>query len=416
MQISSFGAISGLAFAVFLILRKYTPVYSLMVGALIGGLLGGAGISETVNYMMLGVQDVTPAILRILGAGVLVGVLIESGAAEKISETIIEKFGEEKALFSLALATLILTGIGIFVDVAVITVSPIAIGLAKRLDLSKISVLLAMVGGGKAGNIISPNPNTIYAAESFGVSLPSLMGINILPAVLGLITTCLLAGCLKYRGEKVGNDFAQSTGKRHIHFWAAVAGPVVAISLLVLRSFTGLDFDPLIALPVGGVIGCAAMGRMSNFKSYIFKGLNRMVGVAVLLIGTGTLSGIIKNSNLKEFVLLFAGKSGLPEFFLAPFSGALMSAATASTSAGVAVASATFSGIIISSGVKALYGAAMMHAGATVFDHLPHGSFFHATAGSTSVESGERLKLIPYETAVGLAMSCTSMLVYLFVN
>lgn len=54
----------------------------------------------------------------------LAGVLIESGAATTIAETIVRKLGETRALLALALATLILTAVGVFVDVAVITVAP----------------------------------------------------------------------------------------------------------------------------------------------------------------------------------------------------------------------------------------------------------------------------------------------------
>ena len=56
--------------------------------------------------------------------------------------------------------------------------------------------------------------------------------------------------------------------------------------------------------------------------------------------------------------------------------------------------------------------AAMIHAGATVFDHMPHGSFFHATGGSVHMGVGERLKLIPYETAVGLTIATVSTLMF----
>ncbi|WHZ32920.1 hypothetical protein QNK01_04775 [Desemzia incerta] len=54
----------------------------------------------------------------------------------------------------------------------------------------------------------------------------------------------------------------------------------------------------------------------------------------------------------------------------------------------------------------------MIHAGATVLDHLPHGSFFHATAGSISLNFKERLKLVPYESLVGLVMTLVSMILY----
>ncbi|WP_042882144.1 GntT/GntP/DsdX family permease, partial [Aeromonas sp. ZOR0002] len=91
--------------------------------------------------------------------GVRAGVLIESGAATTIAETIVKKLGETRALLALALATLILTAVGVFVDVAVITVAPIALAIARRADLSKAAILLAMIGGGKAGNVMSPNPN-----------------------------------------------------------------------------------------------------------------------------------------------------------------------------------------------------------------------------------------------------------------
>jgi GntP family gluconate:H+ symporter len=201
MQVSALGAVVGLILAIFLIIKKNQPAYSLILGALVGGLLGGASLPETVGLMVAGAKGITPAVLRILTAGVLAGVLIESGAAGRIAETIIEKLGEKRAL--LALASMILTAVGVFVDVAVITVSPIALAVGKRLNLSKMSILLAMIGGGKSGNIISPNPNTIAGAQNFGVELSSLMGANIIPAIIGLVVTVLIAKRLVEKGEKV---------------------------------------------------------------------------------------------------------------------------------------------------------------------------------------------------------------------
>ncbi len=46
----------------------------------------------------------------------------------------------------------------------------------------------------------------------------------------------------------------------------------------------------------------------------------------------------------------------------------------------------------------------MTNAGATVLDHLPHGSFFHATGGSIGMDLKERLRLIPYESLIGLVL------------
>ena len=182
--VSALGALIALIVAIFLILKKVSPAYGMLVGALVGGLVGGADLSQTVSLMIGGAQGITTAVMRILAAGVLAGVLIESGAANTIAETITNKLGETRALLALALATLILTAVGVFIDVAVITVSPIALALARRTDLSKPAILLAMIGGGKAGNLMSPNPNAIAAADTFHLPLTSVMMAGIIDVFL----------------------------------------------------------------------------------------------------------------------------------------------------------------------------------------------------------------------------------------
>lgn len=102
VTVTALGAVIALVIAITLIIKKVHPAYGLILGALIGGLVGGAGLTGTVNLMMDGAKNMMPAILRILTAGVLAGVLIESGAAAKIAETIVEKIGESRALIALS--------------------------------------------------------------------------------------------------------------------------------------------------------------------------------------------------------------------------------------------------------------------------------------------------------------------------
>ncbi|HHF4046296.1 TPA: GntP family permease [Haemophilus influenzae] len=411
--VSAIGALVALIVAIFLILKKVSPAYGMLVGALVGGLIGGADLSQTVSLMIGGAQGITTAVMRILAAGVLAGVLIESGAANSIAETITNKLGETRALLALALATMILTAVGVFVDVAVITVSPIALALARRSDLSKAAILLAMIGGGKAGNIMSPNPNAIAAADTFHLPLTSVMMAGIIPALFGLILTYFLAKRLINKGSKVTDKEVIVLETQNLpSFLTALVAPLVAILLLALRPLFDIKVDPLIALPLGGLIGALCMGKLRNINSYAINGLSKMTPVAIMLLGTGVLAGIIANSGLKEVLIQGLEHSGLPSYILAPISGALMSLATASTTAGTAVASNVFSSTLLELGISSLAGAAMIHAGATVFDHMPHGSFFHATGGSVNMDIKERLKLIPYESAVGLMMTIVSTLIF----
>ena len=303
VTVTALGAVIALVIAITLIIKKVHPAYGLILGALIGGLVGGAGLTGTVNLMMDGAKNMMPAILRILTAGVLAGVLIESGAAAKIAETIVEKIGESRALIALAIATMVLTMVGVFVDVSVITVSPIALAIAHKSGLSKPAILLAMVGGGKAGNIMSPNPNTIAAADNLGVSLTNVMIAGIVPAIFGVIITCILASRIKQKGSLVESDEHMKELTDMPGFLPAMVGPLVAIILLMLRPIAGIAIDPLIALPVGGICGILAMGKIKHINKYATYGLAKMSGVAILLIGTGTLAGIIANSGLKDVII-----------------------------------------------------------------------------------------------------------------
>lgn len=412
LQITTLGALLGLAVAIFLIIKKGHPAYSLILGAFIGGVMGGAGLDGTVSTMMDGANSMMPAIIRIITSGVLAGVLIKTGSAAKIADQIVKTLGEKHALFALALATMILTASGVFIDIAVITVAPIALALGKKLNYSKMAILLAMTGGGKCGNIISPNPNTIAASENFGVELSSLMAANLIPALVGLVVTVLLVQLIVNKGEKVTEVITEENQEDLPSFFAAVIGPLVAIILLALRPIVGITVDPLIALPVGGLIGVVACGKVKQTNEYITFGLTKMMPVAILLVGTGAVAGIIKASTLQTTTIELLNSLSIPEFLLAPISGILMGAATASTTAGTTIASATFGLAILAAGVSPLGGAAMAHAGATVLDHLPHGSFFHATAGATNISINERLKLIPYESLVGLTITIVSTIMW----
>lgn len=418
---SALAALIGLVLSIILILRKLSPVYSLIIGALVGGLLAGWGMQTTVMHMITGVQDISKAIVRIIAAGVLTGMLVKTGAAATIAQSIIRALGERYIYLALALSAMLLTAMGVFVDVAVITIAPIAIIMGTKLQLSQFKLLLAMVGGGKCGNILSPNPNTIVAAENFDAPLSSVMAAGIAPALVGLVVTVfVIIPLIGNKGKKVtdtepvkdANNIKEDENLPAL--WRSLLGPIVTIILLALRPISGawghpIEVDPMIALPVGGFVGILATGHWRDMGTCLAYGLDKMSGIAILLVGTGALAGVIQASEIKDVLVGLLDGWSNGGTLMAPIAGALMSAASASTTAGATIASASFADAIMAAGVASVWGAAMVNAGATVLDHLPHGSFFHATGGSMGMTVKERLKLIPYETIVGLILTIGSV-------
>ena len=214
-EFTTVGALIGLAVAIILIIKKLQPAYSLILGALIGGVIGSGSLVTTVNTMISGGEGMISSVLRIMTSGILAGTLIKTGAAEKIAEVIVEKLGEKRALAAISLATMIICAVGVFIDISVITVAPIALAIGKKAGYYKEALLLAMIGGGKAGNIISPNPNTIAVSEAFKVDLTSLMMKNFIPAICAVIVTILLSTMLsnKQGVQVTENDLEQKEDK-----------------------------------------------------------------------------------------------------------------------------------------------------------------------------------------------------------
>lgn len=416
---SALAALIGLVLAIILIVRKISPVYSLMIGALAGGLLSGIGLEATVGHMLSGVKDITPAILRILAAGVLSGALIKTGAAASISRSVVKGLGKKHVYLAVAFSAMLLAGVGVFVDVAVITVAPIALMLGKDLSISKPKLLLAMIAGGKCGNIMSPNPNTIIAAENYDAPLSSVMLAGVVPAIIVLLVTVYVILPLMPSPKVMASDYdmAQNDQDQQLpSFLSSIAGPIVTILLLALRPVFGLVIDPMVALPVGGLVTILVTRSWKLAGESISFGLEKMSVVAILLVGTGTIAGVIKASEIKDVLISLLSGWEAGGVVMAPLSAVLMSAATASTTAGATISSASFSQTVLGAGVSSIWAAAMTNAGSTVLDHLPHGSFFHATGGSVGMAIKERMKLIPFESLVGLLLTILSLASYLIVG
>ncbi|MCM3040692.1 SLC13 family permease [Paenibacillus motobuensis] len=425
--ISWIGALVGLAIAIVLILRKLNPVYALFLGAIVGALIGGANLEQTINVLVSGTQSVMGTVIRVLAAGVLAGVMMESGAAETIAQAIVKKFGGGKAILALALATMIITAVGVFIPVAVLIVAPIALSVGNKMGISKLALLLALSGGGKAGNIISPNPNTIAAARGFGLDLSDVMIAGFVPALVGLVVTVIVASLLKRKGVMVSDaEAVQDTEidtSKYPPLKKAIVAPLVAVILLMINpigSIAGIDalssfkVDAMYILPIAGVVGMLAMGQGKHILKYTASGLNKMTATVLILIGAGGIAGLISASDLSTQVVSLIEASGISGTFLAPISGILMAAATASTSTGVILATGSFGQAILDMGTAPMAAAVMVHTGATVIDSLPQGNYFHVTAGSMNMSIKQRMGLIPYEAIVGGTMTIVATLMYGF--
>ena len=308
-------------------------------------------------------------------------------------------------------------------------VAPIALEVGRRMHISKLALLVALSGGGKAGNIISPNANTIAAAKGFGLELSQVMIADFIPAVVALIVTVIVARLLVKKGDAVmeadlGDMVDSDTGNLPT-LGQAVVTPILAIVLLLLNPIgqvahltllTKVNLDATYVLPFAAIVGALVMKKGRELRDYARVGMTRMTDVVLILIGAGAIGATITSSNLPQLLIKGVEASHMPGVLLAPISGILMAAATASTSTGVILATGSFAKAILGFGVAPLAAATMVHTGAIVIDQLPQGNYFHVTANAMHMDLRQRSQGILYEAMVGGSAMLTATILYGFLH
>ncbi len=73
--------------------------------------------------------------------------------------------------------------------------------------------------------------------------------------------------------------------------------------------------DPMIALPIGGIVTLIVTGNLNNSREYLAFGLSKMQGVCILLLGTGTIAGIIQMSELQQSTIAALQFLNMPQFY-----------------------------------------------------------------------------------------------------
>ena len=427
ISVNIFGVITALALSIFLIIKKLNPVLAMFSGVIIGAIVGGASLPQMLDIVTLGARQVVGVNIRIIAGGVFVRALIETGAAESIARSIVKGLGEKRALLAIVLSAMIVCGVGVFSSVTMLVIAPVALSVAYKANISKFAAILAISGGVKAGNIMSPNPNTIAAADAFNVPLNQVMLGGIIPGLAALAATLILCSLVRakhYKVEAKDMEDIDEAGKNLPSLRKSIVAPVVSISLLMLNpigDILGISFinsanlpmDPFYVLPLGAVVGILAMGMHKNIVDIVTKGVLRMAPVVLMLFGAGAIGGLITTSVFPEFIENSLYALGISKAYLAPLSSTIFASAAGSLSAGVIIGGESFAATILAAGVPAVAGAVMLHAGGGFLDIVPHGNIFLVSQQGMKCSMIERIKVMPYEAAVGGVMTLTTILMYL---
>lgn len=184
-------AIGVLALLILIMGFKLNTFISLIVVSFGVALALGMPLGEIVSTIEAGIGGTLGHLALIFGLGAMLGRLIaDSGGAQRIAMTLVDKFGEKNIQWAVVAASFII-GVALFFEVGLVLLIPIVFSISKQL---KVSILHLGIPMGAALSVthgfLPPHPGPTVIAGEFGADIGEVLLYGLIVA----IPTVILAG------------------------------------------------------------------------------------------------------------------------------------------------------------------------------------------------------------------------------
>ncbi|MDG0764258.1 gluconate permease GntP [Bacillus halotolerans] len=200
----------GILALLFLIMGlKLNTFISLLVVSFGVALSLGMPFDKVVSSIEEGIGGTLGHIALIFGLGAMLGKLIaDSGGAQRIAMTLVNKFGEKNIQWAVVIASFII-GIALFFEVGLVLLIPIVFAISRELKISILYLGIPMVAAlSVTHGFLPPHPGPTAIAGEYGANIGEVLLYGFIVAV----PTVLIAGPIftKFAKKIVPASFAKN--------------------------------------------------------------------------------------------------------------------------------------------------------------------------------------------------------------
>src|SRR4030095_13315431 len=172
---------------------KLNAFVAFLIVSILIGLCNGMHIENVSVAMEKGIGNILGSLTIILCMGAMLGKLIaESGAAQKITTSLVDAFGRRHIMWAMVITALIV-GIPLFFDVSFVLMVPLIITVSKRYNIPVVYIGLPMVAAlSVTHGFLPPHPAPTGLVKSFNADL----GLTLLYGLAIAIPAVIIAGPL----------------------------------------------------------------------------------------------------------------------------------------------------------------------------------------------------------------------------
>lgn len=439
-------AIAGIAGLLFLVIRtKLHAFVALLVVSLLVGVAAGMPLGEVISSIEAGMGGTLGFVAIVVGLGAMFGKMLEvSGGAERLAQTLMKKFGEDRSQWALGI-TGFLVAIPVFFDVGFIILVPIVYGLAKKTGKSLLHYGIPLLAGlAVTHSFIPPTPGPIAVADLINADL----GWVILFGVLAGIPSMIIAGPVfgKYIAKKIhvtvpdywNTELEEKEYDKDLPGFGMITSIILVPLVLILintfstillpegnnfRAFTTFVGHPFVALTIATLLTFTLLGTKRGYSRQEVQDIATKAlepaGIIILVTGAGgVFKQVLIDSGVGEVLGEVMASSNLPPLLLAFLIAMVVRIAQGSATVSMVTAAGLMSPVI---GLMNLEGPMLglmvisIASGATVFSHVNDSGFWLVNRFfGLSVKDTLKTWTV-METLIGFVGLLTALVLSLFV-
>lgn len=170
---------------------KVNAMVSLLIAALTIGFLERMGPAELLETIQTGFGSTLGSLAIIVVFGAVIGkLMVDSGAATRLADTLIEKFGVGKVKVAMVIVGLVF-GLAMFYEVAFIILAPLIIAVAVEAKVPFLKIAIpAVAATTTAHSLFPPQPGPVALVDAYGADT----GMVYIYALIVAIPTVIITG------------------------------------------------------------------------------------------------------------------------------------------------------------------------------------------------------------------------------
>ena len=355
-----------LALLLLITVFKLDAFISFIIVSILVGISEGLTMEATLAAVQGGIGKTLGGLVLILGFGAMLGKLVaESGAAQRITSSLVSFFGMNRIQWALMITGFVV-GIPMFYSVGFVIMVPLVFTVAATTRLPILYVGLPMLSAlSVTHGYLPPHPAPTAIAIMFEADLGQTLIYGFIVAIPAIIVAGpIFSSTLKkynpkplaefFNTKELSDEEMPSLG---ISFFAALL-PVILIGFAGISSLVFAEGNavrqvfevlgqPVLAMLLSVLVAIYLLGlrrgkKMKPLMGMLNKAVSSITMVLLIIAGAGALKEVLVASGVSEYIADALSKSSLSPLFLA-----WMIAATIRVCVGSAtVAGLTAAGIV----------------------------------------------------------------------